>query len=66
MTGDHDKPNIDLLIKALEQYSQLGTVESVKCDRCGGLIEVKPQGDMGRAFTANCPCGRYKDTMRGL
>ena len=66
VTNDFDKPNIDLLAQAFEQFWQLGKVVSVKCDGCGGLIEVKPIGEMGRAFYANCPCGRYKDNMRGL
>lgn len=66
MTNDNDKPNIDLLVKAWEQYSQFGKVVDAKCDHCDGLIEITPLGNMGRAFSANCPCGRYKDTMRGL
>ena len=66
MTNESTKPNIDLLVKALEEYWQGGKVASVRCDRCGGLIEVTPEGEMGRAFSVNCPCGRYKDTMRRL
>jgi hypothetical protein len=66
MTNEDSKPNIDLLVKAVEQYWQTGKVVDAKCDRYGGLIEVTPRGEMGRAFSVNCPCGRYKDTMRGL
>ena len=66
MTSENNTPNFDLLAKALEQYWQVGKVVDVKCDRCGGLIDVAPIGQMGRAFSANCPCGLYKDTMRGL
>ena len=66
MTNENGKPNIDLLVKAMEQYWQVGKIVNIKCDGCGELIEVKPKGEMGNAFSVTCPCGRYKDTMRGL
>jgi len=66
MSDENDPPNINLLIEAMEQYWQLGKVMDIKCDRCGGLIEVTPIGELARAYSVNCPCGRYVDTMRGL
>ena len=63
---ESDKPIIELLICALEEYSREGKVENVRCDRCGGLIEITPVGETGRALKADCPCGRYRDNMRGL
>jgi hypothetical protein len=33
------------------------------CIHCGELLSVT---DYGTAWTVNCPCGRSKDTLRGL
>jgi hypothetical protein len=66
MTEQASKPNIELLVMALEQYWREGKVFNVKCDKCGGLLEVTPKGEMASAFSIKCPCGWYNDTMRGL
>ena len=66
MTTESDKPSIDLLISAYEEYSRAGKVHSIRCDRCGRLIEITPVGETGRALKADCLCGRYRGNMRGL
>jgi hypothetical protein len=36
---------------------------TAQCIHCGELMEVT---DLGTAWSVSCPCGRSKDTMRGL
>ena len=36
---------------------------TARCIHCGELMSVT---DHGTAWTVSCPCGRSKDTMRGL
>ncbi len=49
---------------ALNEYFKNQKVESIRCERCKELIEVKALGNT--AWTMNCKCGLYKDTLRGL
>lgn len=41
-----------------------GMVVTEHCPDCGGLLAVTEYG--GTAWTVSCPCGRCRDTMRGL
>jgi hypothetical protein len=36
---------------------------TAQCMHCSGLLKVI---DHGTAWTVTCPCGRSKDTIRGL
>jgi hypothetical protein len=58
--------DVKLMMAAMEEYGRDGKVSGVRCDLCGGLLEVTPIGETGRSLSVKCPCGRYKDTMRGL
>jgi len=53
-----------ILLAAYEEYSRDGKISTVKCDACGGLLEITRLGDT--ALTVRCRCGRFEDTMRGL
>ena len=49
---------------ALTEFHRTGNNTVARCDRCEGLIEVTSPGP--EVWSLNCPCGRYKDTLRGL
>jgi hypothetical protein len=66
MNNESSKPNFEILVAAVEEFSREGKVSTVRCDACGGLIEVARIGEMGTAISTKCPCGRYNDNMRGL
>lgn len=52
-----------VLLAAREEFHTLGTC-SVKCDRCGGIVTITALGDA--VWQADCPCGRYRLSMKGL
>lgn len=54
----------NLLDKALSEYRSQGAVMTARCDSCGGLLEVEARGE--NSFSVSCPCGKYRDTLRGL
>jgi hypothetical protein len=58
------KPNIETSIKAMEEYQDLGKVESVRCERCDEAIVIEPLGTT--SMKMSCSCGLYNDTLRGL
>lgn len=60
----HDEDTIKLLGLALAEFQREGKVTTVRCDVCGGVIEIKWQGHIGGSV--NCPCGRFKDNLRGI
>ena len=63
-TKVEEKPDIDKVIKALEEYHQTGQVQTVKCQRCGSNLQISPLGDS--ALRLSCSCGLYEDRLRGL
>lgn len=58
------KPSIETFQLAMAEYAEFGKVESVKCERCNSVIEIKPKGDSALVMT--CQCGLYNDNLRGL
>jgi hypothetical protein len=50
--------------RALEEFRQQGKGTTVTCDACTGLLSVVALGST--AWRLDCPCGRYRDTLRGL
>jgi hypothetical protein len=61
-----DKEMLRLYEMAFAEFSRDGKVASVRCDKCGGLIQVRALGSLGSAWAMSCPCGRFKDTLRGI
>lgn len=37
-----------------------------RCIHCNELLSVTDVGKAGQAWVVSCPCGRSKDTLRGL
>ncbi len=58
------KPTIETSVKAQEEYWEHGKVETVRCERCHGLLGIARLGDS--ALKVSCSCGLYNDTLRGL
>ena len=58
------KPKIETHQAELGEYFKNQKVESIRCERCKEVIEVKALSNT--AWTMNCKCGLYKDTLRGL
>lgn len=50
---------------AFMQFSAGLAVQS-RCIHCGELLTVTELGERGTAWAVSCPCGRSKDTLRGL
>jgi hypothetical protein len=63
MEGD-SKPNFENYEAALNEYFKNQKVESIRCERCNGLIKITALSNT--AWAVNCECGLYKDTLRGL
>lgn len=58
------KPSIETFKLAMAEYSKKGKVDTIICERCKSLIEIKPQGES--ALIMRCICGLYNDNLRGL
>ena len=65
-TIEPDKELLRLYEAAFVEFTRSGKVTTVHCDKCGGLIEIRSLGILGSAWAMSCPCGRFKDTARGL
>lgn len=51
------------MLEAFDQYLN-NRQSAIRCDRCGGLIAFHRLAD--EAYESECPCGKYRDTLRGL
>ena len=59
-----DEQAIELLKLALEEFARDGRVTAVRCDVCGGIIEIKALNDT--SYSARCTCGKFRDSLRGI
>lgn len=59
-----DPAALDLLERAMEEYQQQGRVETVRCDRCGDVIQITALSPTAHAV--ECTCGKFRDTLRGI
>jgi len=58
------KPSIVTFQAAMKEYFEKKKVETVKCECCKTIIEIKPKGDS--ALEMHCKCGLYNDNLRGF
>lgn len=49
---------------AMVEFAQKGKVETVRCERCHGLIDIRAKSSS--SSIVKCQCGAYNDTLRGL
>jgi hypothetical protein len=57
------KAVVELYDRALGELQREGMVRTARCEVCGHLLRV--QQLTPAAWTIDCPCGRYRDTLRG-
>jgi hypothetical protein len=57
-------PEWKAIMTAFMQHSA-GLVVTVRCIHCNGLLNVTGLAH-GSAWKVNCPCGKSKDTLKGL
>ena len=43
-----------------------GLPVKARCVHCGALLTVTELGACGQSWSVTCPCGRSKDTLKGL
>ena len=54
------KPCVETLEASVTEFTQLGKVESVRCERCNELLNVAQKSET--VISVDCACGLYKDT----
>jgi hypothetical protein len=50
--------------EAFGEFNRDGSITTVRCDKCTGLIEVRALSPT--AWQMSCSCGRFNTTMKGL
>ena len=58
------KPQIATSMLAQEEYHNLGSVQTARCERCHDVISICRLGQS--ALKMSCKCGMYDDTLRGI
>jgi hypothetical protein len=58
------KPCLETFLKAQEEYYDTGAVTTARCERCGDVLRLTPQGDSALMMT--CTCELYNGALRGL
>ena len=59
------KPKLETFLRALATLN-CEEAAPVCCERCGGAIQFEPWvGLAGEGFWVKCPCGLYRDVLRG-
>lgn len=56
--------SIELLENAIGEFREFGKVVSAKCDSCGSLIKIVEIRES--AWSVQCSCGKFNDTLRGI
>jgi hypothetical protein len=66
MNDDSKKERSDedfkLYESAFQEFEASGKVSTVRCNQCGGLIEIAKVGIS--SFQMSCPCGKFNSTLR--
>jgi hypothetical protein len=70
MTAPTEPPDEQAILvlteAAVREFREHGTVSSIHCDVCGGLIDLKWLGNNRSAISIKCPCGRFHGALRGI
>lgn len=59
-----DPATLALLERAMAEYQRLGSVQTVRCDACGEVIQIVTLSPT--AHSVRCACGKFDDTLRGI
>lgn len=59
-----ERPKLETLITAQEEYFVNGKIETARCERCKSLLVIEMYGNS--AWKVSCSCGLYNDTLRGV
>ena len=65
-TKEPDEEVTRLFAAALEEFFRTGKVTTIRCDRCGGVIDIHSLGDSTSAWEVSCPCGRFNGPAREI
>lgn len=58
-------PEAKAVLTAFWQYIA-GLAVRARCSHCGQVLTVTDLGEYGQAWEVDCPCGRSKETLKGL
>ena len=64
MTANVSVPVFETFDAALAEFMKDGSVSTVRCERCGGVIEITAPNQS--AMIMRCSCGAYNDNLRGF
>src|SRR4051812_37533990 len=65
MSEEFDQAKADKIVEsAIREFENHGKVLTVRCEKCGNLIEVKRRGQASWEF--KCPCGWCNGVLRGI
>ena len=61
---DVSVPVFETFEAALAEFMKDGSVSTVRCERCEGVIEIAAPNPSG--MIVRCSCGAYNDNLRGI
>lgn len=64
ISDDEKNLMIKLSDDAFGEFERNGSVTTIRCHVCGGLLEIKVIGP--EAWQSGCSCGKYNGTWKGL